>query len=137
MVTRVTPLEFYTIIVVSRNPIHYLIPNMAIYHSPCILCSHYFYGLLHPTFHVLAPMFFLLPRTLSQHLTTPLHVRRMSNVQMSNLQSSNPQPRILNSEFSISSAGSAYPYILDAKHATVTIMSSCPMGRTASLPVPL
>ena len=57
MVTRVTPLEFYTVIVVSRNPIHYLIPNMAVYHSPCILCSHYFYGLLHPTFYVLAPMF--------------------------------------------------------------------------------
>ena len=35
------------------------------------------------------------------------------------------------------SAGSAYPYILDAKHATLTIMSSCPMRRTASLPAPV
>ena len=32
---------------------------------------------------------------------------------------------------------SAYPYILDAKHATLTIMSSCPMRRTASLPAPV
>ena len=131
MVTRVTPLEFYTIIVVSRNPIHYLIPNMAIYHSPCILCSHYFYGLLHPTFHVLAPMFFLLPRTLSQHLTTPLHVRP----RMSNLQSSNPQPRILN--MNPLRVRVCLPYILDAQTASLPVILYCPMRAHRVLPVPL
>ena len=127
MVTRVTPLEFYTVIVVSRNPIHYLIPNMAIYHSPCILCSHYFYGLLHPPPSMCSLLCFSFYRALCPNISLPLTL----------LTPSVPSSVFSKSPLDPPECASASPYILDAKHATLTIMSSCPMRRTASLPAPV
>ena len=131
MITRVAPLEFHTIIIISQNPIHYLISNMAIItlpvpfaHITSMVCS---FPPSMCSLLCLSP----LPRTLLKHLTTPytldpgcpIFSLRVPNPQSSNLESS--------------SAGSAYPYILDAQTASLPVILYCPMRAHRVLPVPL
>ena len=131
MVTRVAPLEFHTIIIISQNPIHYLIPNMAIItlpvpfaHITSMVCS------IPPSMCsllCLSP----LPRTLLKHLTTPYTLD--PECPIFNLRIPNPQSSILNPL----RVRVCLPYILDAQTASLPVILYCPMRAHRVLPVPL